>query len=138
MQNATTKQISCIHALFHRLQLSEDSRHTIIQAYSATQSTSSKDLTLQEALQVIQYLNAQLPDERDKGPMQRKIFYYCHEMGWTKRNNAGKIVADGKRFDDWARKYSYLQKALNRYTYAEMPKLVTQFENVYKAYLKKF
>ena len=57
-------------------------------------------------------------------------------MGWVRQNKAGRTVADGQRFDAWALKSSYLKKKLNQYSYAELPKLVYQFEQVYKHFLK--
>jgi hypothetical protein len=135
IQKATKAQLGAIGTLCHRLNISPDNKEMIVYSFSEGRETSSKELLIPEALKMIQYLNEQLPQE-DKGPMQGKIFYYCHQMGWTKENTVGKKVADVKRFDEWAVKYSYKKKKLNHYTYAELPTLVSQFQNVYKAFLK--
>lgn len=70
--------------------------------------------------------------------MKGKIFYYCYEMGWTIFNEKkGRPVVDFKRLENWMLNFSYLKKKLDRYTYKELPKLVSQFESVYKSFLNK-
>lgn len=137
LQKATPKQKSAIGAYCHRLFITADQKHTIVSSFSQGRCTSSNELTQAEATQMLQYLAAQV-DDKDKAKMIGKIFYYCHQMAWTKLNDKGKTVADCKRFDEWAVVHSYLKKKLDRYSYAELPKLVSQFAQVYKSYLNKF
>jgi hypothetical protein len=141
----TAKQLSAIGAICSRLKVSKDEKEMIVQGFSEGRCTSSKELTVHEALLMLKYLHDRLGDENDKGHMLAKIFSICHELavlqptaGWVKYNGQGKRVADGKRFDEWAVKHSYLKKKLDRYTYKELPKLVTQFELYYKHLLSKY
>ncbi len=67
----------------------------------------------------------------DRGQTQRrKILSLCHELGWTYPTHGGRVTVNFVALDGWMNKYSYLHKPLNYYTPAELPKLVTQFENM--------
>jgi hypothetical protein len=41
-----------------------------------------------------------------------------------------------QRIYAWVEKYGYLHKHLNKYTYEELPKLVSQAEQCYYSFLK--
>lgn len=145
MNNATPKQLSTIGFLCNKLKLSAEEKETIVQAFSATHKTSSKDLSVQEALLMIQHLNTLMPDRPDTSAMIGKMLSLCYEMAvlqptekWTKVNDKGKLVANGQRLDQWALKYGYLKKKVNHYKYKELPKLVFQFEAYYASQLKRF
>ena len=58
--------------------------------------------------------------------MRRKAFAIAHELGWE--DAQGKV--DRARFDAWMLKYSYLHKGINQYTHNELPKLLTQLEQL--------
>lgn len=106
--------------------------------FSNGRCESSVDLWHPEAAAMIRHLHelAGANDPR-RLPMVNKIYYYAHQMKWQKTNDKGKVVADGKLVDEWMIKYSYRKKKLNAYTYDELPKLVSQFEQVYKDFLKR-
>jgi hypothetical protein len=78
-------------------------------------------------------------DKERANPMRKKIIALAHQMGWsTYHPDSGKKIADMPRINAWCSKYGYLHKALNAYTIEELPKLVTQFDNLYKSFLKGF
>lgn len=106
---------------------------------SATQgrSESRKDLTDSEAIGLINFLKQQPQPTAKEDKMRKKIISMAHEMHWHSLVN-GKWKPDMKRLNDWCIKSSYLKKELNKYTYNELPKLVTQFSKVYASFLKKF
>jgi len=64
-------------------------------------------------------------------------------MGWytsppaLSSGEGAKRKLDMRRVNNWCLKYGYLHKLLDEYTYEELPKLVTQFEEVYKDMLRK-
>ncbi len=132
-------QLMAFNALIHRLGLVEH-KATMVQGATNGRTQSSKELYSNEARELIMQLNLQqlkTDSNADKmQPMRGKIMYYAHEMRWTKTNPTGKTVADGKRIDEWMLHFSYGKKKLNAYKYAELPKLVSQFQQVYKAFLK--
>ena len=138
-QPLTKNQLMAFNALIHRLGLVE---HKAAMVAGATdgRTESSRELYSHEARDLILQLNhQQLRTDDNAEKMQKmrgKIMYYAHEMRWTKTNPTGKTVADGKRIDEWMIKFSFDKKKLNAYKYAELPKLVSQFQQVYKAFLK--
>ena len=79
--------------------------------------------------------------------MRGKILSRAHELGWHKKDAKGNVVRDRAtqkakidfdRVNEWCVKYGYLSKKLDKYTYAELPKLLWQFQQYYKQYLKGF
>lgn len=101
--------------------------------FTSGRSGSSKDLTSDEANALIRHLKQLDPEEVAAEKMRRKIISMAHEMGWRL---PGTTRADMQRIDSWCVKYGYLHKKLNQYLPAELPALVTQFEAVYKSFLK--
>jgi hypothetical protein len=135
-------QYKAAYAIINKCGLSAE-KDTIVLSISNGRTTSMRQLTHQESIFLIKWLKNEQErrgkiHSRDISAMRGKILYYCHQMGWTKKNATGKTIADVQRFDEWALHYSYLKKKLNQYTYDEMPKLVSQFEQVYKHFLNKF
>ncbi|RYG33499.1 MAG: hypothetical protein EOO01_33165 [Chitinophagaceae bacterium] len=126
----TKQQNSILHGLLSANRLM-DQKETLVQTFTAGRSKSSKDLTFQEAGELITHLKA-----IDSGhKMRRKIIKLAHEMGW--KQPGGKI--DLHAIDTWCLTYGFGKKRLNQYTNQELPKLVTQFENgPYKHYLHNF
>lgn len=135
---ATIKQKATIATMCQKLGLDKEMKKQLVNDISYGRTTTSKELTIEEAQTLILHLirtnRANDGGKRDK--MVGKIFYYAHELGWTKTNKQGRRVADGQRVDEWMVKYSYLHKKLNRYTFEELPKLVSQVEAFYKSTLK--
>lgn len=138
MSNITNPQKGIIATICQKLQFDKDAKAEMVSIFSDGRCTSSTGLSFAEAAKMI----ATLKDLQGQGSsesmdkMTGKIFYYAHEMGWVKTNGAGKRVADGQRVDEWMVSYSYLKKKLSRYKLEELPKLVSQFAQVYKHYLK--
>lgn len=99
---------------------------------------SSKELTDQEMDQLIetlvsewhQSLGKKKPEE-DK--MRKKVISICHELGW---HLPGTTQIDMNAVNRFCETHSYLKKRLNKYTLQELPKLVSQFEQVLKSYYK--
>lgn len=137
MNSATTSQLSAIGAMCTKANISKEAKQVMVAGFSSSGAISSKDLTIEEARQMIQHLVTLQPQDARLAKMRNKIFYYAHMMNWTKVNKAGKTVADGKRVDEWMLHYSYLKKKLSAYSYEELSKLVSQFEAVYKSHLNK-
>lgn len=127
--NITTKQNSVLHGFLNSHGLMEQ-KESLVFAFTNGRSRSSKDLTFNEAGDLIAHLK-----NIDSGhKMRRKIIKLAHEMGWKL---AGSSQIDMAAIDAWCVKYGFGKKRLNDYTAKELPKLVTQFENgPYKHYLQ--
>jgi len=66
------------------------------------------------------------------------ILSMCYSLGWVKYHPLKKRnVADLQALGTWIEKYGYLKKPLMSYTAKELPKLVTQLENVLRSQTTK-
>jgi len=107
-------------------------RHAIVWDYSSGRTESSKELTDPETDRLIRDLEKGFKELDRSDIMRKKIISQAHEMGWELPGRK----ADMARINAWCQKSGYLHKPLNHYTYSELPGLVTQFDNVYKSFLK--
>ncbi len=140
-------QLSAIHTLLHKNNL-KDQKADIVSAFTAGRSTSSKDLTKSEAAALIGHLKSLDKVDNSATKMRNKILSMAWEMHWVRsltpspspEERGGqtfiKTVIDMQHVNNWCLKSSYLKKKLDDYKYEELPKLVSQFEEVYKSYLK--
>ena len=134
MNRLTPSQLKTIATLCSVLKINADDKEAMVAGFSNGREVSSKHLYFEEAKTMIAHLNPH-PLKGGNKPgdkMIGKMLSLCREMHWTKTNTAGKIVADYNRLDEWATKYGYLKKKIKHYKYPELPKLVSQFEAVYK------
>lgn len=136
-----------LHALLNQKGLLEN-KANIIAGITKGRTESSKELSFDETRLMITWLQT-MPDLRraqddtlrqaqhDKeNRMRRKIISMAHEIGWHNLVN-GKWVIDMRSLNNWCLQHAYIKKELNQFTAAELPKLVSQFERVYKSFLKK-
>ena len=107
----------------------------LVHSFTRGRSTSRKDLTNQEAINFIAYLESGGSQEIMKAEvMKNKIISLAHEMQWELPG--GKV--DMNRVNGWCAKFGYLHKVLDDHVYKELPKLITQFEQgPYKDYLRR-
>lgn len=132
-KTSTYSQIACIHTLLSKQGLKDDKR-SIISSFTAGRTDSVKEMKNDEAAALIGHLKSMDPEEKSADKMRNKIISMAHEMGWRLPDTT-KI--DMKHVNGWMRSKSYLKKDLDAYRYNELPKLVSQFEEVYKSYLNK-
>jgi hypothetical protein len=136
---ATAKQVGMIKGLLTQLRLIDDSAGYAKQ-YSNNRTEHIGELTMPEANQLIKNLmptaKAGQPNEHTAkaeacNTMRRKIISMAREMGWNQHNHAtGKLQANMERIEGWCIHHGYLAKGLNKYSFDELPKLVTQMEYV--------
>lgn len=139
MNKITKKQIISIHTLLQQCNLIDDKARIITEA-SGGRCSSSKELYYDEAQTLINYLNASKPKTEDaRKKMFGNIIAMAHEIGFVKTE---KVVVPGagirtkNNYSDlhsWINKYGYLHKPMNDYSYEELPKLVTQFKELYRS-----
>ncbi len=89
-----------------------------------------KVLDYMQAIQIAKYpLGIAKISDFEKGEKQRKKFFsICHELNWKLPN--GQL--DYPRINGWLKAKGYLHKAINEYKYADLPKLISQLENLLK------
>jgi hypothetical protein len=130
-QKITPTKLKCLNTLISKRGIDKETKAMMVAGFSDGRCESSKELYDDEAVAMIKHLQSLQPHQAEAEKMRNKILYYAHEMNW--RNH--KLKVDIQRVDAWCKKFGYLHKALDQYEYNELPKLVTQFENVYKHYL---
>lgn len=129
--------IKAIYGLLGKTGLTEQ-KGPIVYSFSNGRTVSVKELTVQEANELVRHLNQQAnqtttQEAAGANQMRRKILSMCHRMGWE--TESGKI--DFEVLNKWMNQKSYLKKELNKYSYSELPKLVSQFTAVYKHLVNK-
>jgi hypothetical protein len=138
MKPITKNQVTAIQTLISQKGLREEKARIISEA-SACRTCSTKELTFEEAKQLINFLNTR--KELPNAKMMRKLFAMAHETGMIHKAvvvtpEKMKEQNNYKHLHDWVNKYGYLKKPLNDYNYLELPKLVSQFEfGPYKSFL---
>ena len=129
---ATRPQIIAIYAALGKAGL-RDEKDSIVGKFTGGRTSSTRDMSHGEAAELISALKEYDPTYQKENKMRKRIISMAHEMGWhipdTKKISLAKL-------DAWCMQYSYGRKRLNKYEYAELPRLVAQFEIVYKKYLK--
>jgi hypothetical protein len=128
----TIPQIKCINVLIAKSHL-KDHKAEVIQKFTGNRATSTKDMNRDEAAALIGYLKNLDGTEAKADKMRKKVLSMAHEMGW--RTEDGKVNMDA--INNWCMKYGYMKKRLDAHTYFELPRLVSQFEIMYKDFLKK-
>jgi hypothetical protein len=117
-----------------------DSRKDLVYSYSSGRTDNSAELTDKEIKSLIDHLQQitqpQEKKTRDvesyKGDrMRKRILSLCYEIEWiTYSPSKRRMVVDFERLDAWMIKSSYLHKSMNKYSFKELKKLVSQFESM--------
>jgi len=130
--NINPQQNRILHRLLTDTRMM-DNKADLVFSFSGQRTSSSKELTANEAAQLIQYLGT-LPNIKTQcNVMRRKIIAKAHKMRWE---IAGK--ADMDRIDNWCITKGGFKKPLNDHNYDELVQLVTQFNQMYKKFVASF
>lgn len=131
----TKKNLGIIHMLLSSTGLAAQKKN-LVYGFTDGREESSGEMLDSEAEEMIKYLRQQekaLNDKsEDANKMRRKILSMCHRLQWTVNGRVDMV-----RLENWCKEKSYLKKGLNEYTYQELPKLVSQFKNVYMSVIKR-
>lgn len=104
-------------------------------------TSSSKELTYQEALKLIHHLEEKLgqdakkfkpaSDSKRADNMRKNIIAICYELGWiTNSEDLEEKKMNMAVIDSFLKSRGYLKKPLMEFTIKELPKLVTQFNQI--------
>lgn len=127
MSTRTNEQSIRLHTIVGKLGIDSEMKAELVNVITNGRSSSTKDLTHLECDALIKNLQVSVPKAGDK--QRKKILSIVHELGWE--TPTGKI--DWNALNPYLLKYGYLHKAFNDYTPKELPKLVTQFENLLRS-----
>jgi hypothetical protein len=141
MKKLNPKKLKAIYALLGDNGL-RDEKESIVNGFSGGRTTHASELTNAEAAALIGHLKSLDQTEGRATKMRNKILSMAHEMNWTTspltplQMERGKKKVDMQRVNNWCSKYGHAHKPLDDYSYNELPRLVSQFEEVYKSHLK--
>jgi len=131
-----------LNTLVAYLRMTTDEKADMVYSYTGGRTRTSREMLATECSRMTDHLQKIYNERKAKSKtaipddpanrMRRKVLSICHEMNWRKD---GKI--DWPHLNEWMLKYSYLHKELNAYTEQELPKLITQFENLLRTYYAK-
>lgn len=124
----TTAQSNRLHGLIGLLGIDSEQKQYLVEQYTEGRATSTKDMSTTECQALIDHLaKVAIDTNADRANvMRRKAFAIAHELGWE--DDQGKV--DREHFDAWLLKYGYLHKGINEYSHNELPKLLTQMEQL--------
>ena len=153
MSTITKNQIIIIQSIINKNPNLKAAKEDIVSEVSKGRTTSVAALLFAEADSLIKGLKKETTFKKEVNKadpchkMRGKILSHAHELGWHKKDAKGNLIRDPatnktkidfERVNEWCIKYGYLKKKLDKYTYDELPKLVWQFKEAYKDYLKGF
>lgn len=135
-------QLKRIHQLLNSTKMMGE-KSDLVRDFTGGREKSSKEMLYNEANNLIKHLEAYenslspkkvsyAPVNDAKNAMRKKIIRYAHLMKWQLPGEK----ADMERINNWCVKYGQFKQPLNDHDEKELAKLVTQFENVYKSFLK--
>jgi hypothetical protein len=127
MTKATGPQITKIHVLLHQLNIF-DQKEELVSRFSNRRTTSSKELSIEEARDLISALAKYDPCN----PVRRKIFSMAYDAGiiWGESSEDKKINA--VVLNNFLLKQGAVKKELNKMNIKELQKVVTQLVQIIK------
>lgn len=142
-----TQQIQTIHAMLPAAIKADKGlkMHLVSQFTGDPEKCSTKDLSFIQANELIYFLRTgnQPTDEAYahfdiQNKQHRYILSLCHQMNWVCYDpKLRKTVADLKQLGGWLKKYGFRHMPLQAYTNQELPKLISQLEQVVQDHLRK-
>ncbi|MFN8238614.1 MAG: hypothetical protein U0T77_10640 [Chitinophagales bacterium] len=143
MKEVTPSQIKKIHTILPAAyRRNPELKQSLVYQFTENHDKlSTKDLSFYQAEELIHFLETGKTkdysyfahfDYTNKQHMY--MFSLCHQIGWEVFSESkNKLVVDIAALGSWLYKYGYKHKPLREYTYSELPKLITQFENLVKS-----
>lgn len=140
---ASPAQIRVFYAILAKRGIM-DMKQELVSEASSGRTTHSSELDRDELQELIDRLDTRTEHAvrsreeiaRRANTMRRRILSMCYNIGWTRwEESKGRPVVDMVRLNSWMHKSSYAHKSLNKYTYNELPRLVSQFEAMVKTML---
>jgi len=121
-----------LHVLLAKNGIDADTKKEMVHNHTDGRTIKSSEMMYNECQNLIHHLKHNSPEETRSDKMRKKIISLFRKQGYTLHNGKADMLA----IESWTEKYGYLKKPLNSYKYNELPKLVTQAENMYHSFLK--
>lgn len=130
-----------LHQLINQLGLQDD-KAGLVHHFTAKRYTSTKDMAEHQAQALIDYLAGLVPPTASPtappadaaNRMRRKVFAIGRAIGWLSGETPADLAMNRAKLDQFLCARGVYKKPLNQYTAAELPKLVSQFEQIQRHY----
>lgn len=127
MDFITNKQLQKLHIMLKQLGLNDDKEHIVFDA-SGGRTKSSKELTINEARNLISELSEHDPDDR----MRRKVYALAYDANIIYGDTPADKRMNTAKLNMFLLSHGSIKKDLNKMTHKELVKTVSQFEQIVK------
>lgn len=127
METITKEQLQKLHVMLNQMGMIEE-KGNLVYSISGGRTTSSRELTKDEARLFIQYLSENDPNER----MRRKVFALAYESGIIWGDTPGDKKMNAAKINQFLLRSGTVKKELNKLNKSELVKVVSQFEQIIK------
>lgn len=133
----TPGQLKALHATFHELRMDSDARHGCIYAFTSGRTESSKELTMEEARQLLSKLKPMDDKARELQQEQaRMVFRDIYRLSFLipqlnrgfSSDNEEEYRMNVAKLNIWARKYTKARKDVTSMTLWELQETKKQLE----------
>lgn len=135
----TPGQIKALHITFHNLGMDDDARHECIYSFTSGRTSSSKELTMDEARLLISRLKGEDEQMRkmlleEARALCRSIYYLSTQISFLNKDFPTDTQEDFEmnkaKIDVWARKYSRFHKNIRQMNVEELRQVKKQLEAI--------
>lgn len=127
MKLVTKEQLTKIHVLLNQLDIIKY-KADIVADFSEGRTRSSKELTMEEARQMLLHFSKYDPCDR----MRRKVFALAYEAGIIYGDTPLDKKLNGVKLDSFLKSRGTVKKSINSMNKKELIKTVNQFESMLK------
>lgn len=132
MNPLTPAQLKIIHVLLNQLDLMER-KADLVYSFSHGRTESSRELTLTEAKEFIEYLKRSEETQR----LICSIWHLAYEMNIISGSGSEQNGMNAAKLDMFCKNRGAVKKNLREQSYTELKKTHRQFEAMYKKHLQK-
>lgn len=135
----TSQQLRVLHATFHAIGMNDEARHACVYAFTDGRTQSTKELTFEEARQLISRLkeedtNYQEMMRREAKNLLRSIYFLSMQVSFLNKGFPSDTQEDFEmnkaKLNVWARKYSSCHKNITSMSVAELQEVKKQLEAI--------
>lgn len=133
----TPGQLKALHATFHELRMDNDARHSCIYSFTSGRTESSKELTMEEARQLLSKLKPMDDKARELQQEQaRMVFRDIYRLSFLipqlnrgfSSDNEEEYRMNVAKLNIWARKYTKARKDVTSMALWELQETKKQLE----------
>lgn len=126
------KYIKAIYAGLHSTDKNKY-KEDLVASFTDGRTTSVREMSTQEALDLIKHLSDEGKQDQIRGKMIKAIYAICYNLGFTHSNGD----LDKERMQGLVKTLSPKNKSLQDHSYKELQVLVSLFQRYYRQQLKK-